>query len=102
MFSEAELIKFIKSLQMLPTHTTLICVEVLDTTNNTKSYYKSITETAKHLKCDVASITINRSKLLHKKYLFNYITIHEYIQKCSFSFIKLNLIYTKYRIIYKS
>lgn len=88
--TEVQLLEFTKWLEKQPSITTNICVEVINVTDNTTTYYKSTAEAAKYIGCDIGSISNTRTKPLHNKYLFKYITINEYIQKLRklpFSFI---------------
>ncbi len=90
--SDTQLVEFIRWLELQPSITSSFCVEVTDVTKNTKSYFKSAASAAKYIGCDIGSISVNRTKPLKDKYLFNYIDVAEYIkytQVPPFDFLKV-------------
>lgn len=94
--SETQLVEFIRWLGLQPSITSSFCVEVTDVTTNTKSYFKSAASAAKHIGCDIGSISVNRTKPLKDKYLFNYIDVVEYVKHTQvppFEYLKVKLFY---------
>ena len=90
--SEAQLVEFVKWLELQPSITSPICIEVSNVTDNTKSYYKSVADTAKQIGCSIDSISINRTKPYIGKYIFNFITVTEYVERTQvppFEYIKV-------------
>lgn len=78
--SETQLVEFVRWQGLQPSIPFSFCVEVTDVTTNTKSYYKSAASVAKHIGCDIGSISVNRTKPLKDKYLFNNIDVVEYVK----------------------
>lgn len=54
--SDIQLVEFIQWLGLQPSITSPFCVSVTNVTDNTKSYYKSVDDAAKHIGCDNSSI----------------------------------------------
>lgn len=81
LLSEVQLVEFVKWLGLQPSITSPICIEVTNVTDNTKSYYKSVADTAKQIGCNIDSISINRANPLIGKYLFSFISVIEYVER---------------------
>ena len=91
--SEIQLVEFIDWLGLQPSITYPLCVEVTNVTDHTKSYFKSAASVAKHLGCDVNSISVNRAKPLKGIYIFKYIDVLEYVghtQVPPFDYLKVS------------
>ena len=97
--SEIQLVEFIQWLSLQPSITSPICVEVTNLIDNTKSYYKSVADAAKHIGCNIDTITVSRTKPLKDKYLFKLIDVIEYVKHVQvppFDYLKVKLIFLIY------